>query len=494
MKTQIVNRLFRLTFLVLLGSMVMVSCNKDDDDDDTPPVVILDGYYVTGAGTAVSSLVDNGLMSVARNEVVQEDRAELMEIYMAVKGGADGFNIVMVSGSTQKTYGPGADFAEVTEPHIDEPKLGLWRGALAETADKFTVPEDGLYHIAFDSELMIVVIAKVEWGLIGGATPGGWGDNTVMPMGTFDLNTITFEVAEVTMLENDWKFRYSNGWKVILDADADVGNVDAGVKVNSNFGGEILGQFNVDPLVAGGENFGFETYANYKMTMTWTLGAGHTAAFEYVSDAEPLPEYPDSLYMIGASVGSWSWDEVDLPMNATHSHPELFWKIVWIENGVADAGFKFAPTEEWGLDFGKDGEPTNGVWAKGSENMPEPATSGYYMVVVDLENETIEVNAPTVYLIGDATGTWDPVPENLFNVDNANEVVSLTKDLADGNILMFATASTLACDWWQAEFMILNDIIEYRSTGDDQEAVIVTAGNYTINLKFIDETGSIIAN
>ena len=35
-------------------------------------------------------------MSVARNEVLQEDRADLMEIYMAVKGGDDGFNIVMV--------------------------------------------------------------------------------------------------------------------------------------------------------------------------------------------------------------------------------------------------------------------------------------------------------------------------------------------------------------------------------------------------------------
>ena len=50
---QFVNRLFKLTWMVLLASMVMVSCNKDDDDDDTtPPVVILDGYYVTGDGTA----------------------------------------------------------------------------------------------------------------------------------------------------------------------------------------------------------------------------------------------------------------------------------------------------------------------------------------------------------------------------------------------------------------------------------------------------------
>lgn len=490
MKMKIVNNMFKVTLLVLMAAMVMVSCKKDEEEDPPPPVVVLDGYYVVGAGTGATTLNDYGIMSVARNEVTQEDRAELMEIYIAVKAGADGFNITMVNGATTTTYGPGADFAMVDAANLDveEPSLGLWRGSLAETTDKFTVTEDGLYHIAFDSELMIVVMAKVEWGLIGGATPVGWTGDTLLPMGAFDLNMINFEIDEITMLENEWKFRYSTGWKVILDADADVGNVDAGVKINSNFGGAV------DALVAGGDNIANDTYAIYKVGMKWELGVGHTATYEYVKEADPLPEYPDSLYMIGASIGGWDFATVDLPMNATHSHPELFWKIVWIENGVDDPGFKFAPQRDWIGDFGKTGDPTDGVWAKGGDNMPEPAVSGYYMVVVDFENETIEVNEPMVYLIGDATGTWDPVPENLVAADNPNEVLTLTKDLVDGNIRMFATASTLTCDWWQAEFMIYNDVIEYRSTGDDQEAVLVTAGNYTINLMFKNETGSITQN
>ncbi len=110
MKMKIVNNMFKVTLLVLMAAMVMVSCKKDEEEDPPPPVVVLDGYYVMGAGTGANELNDNGIMSVARNEVTQEDRAQLMEIYMAVAAGDGGFNIVMVSGATQTTYGPGADF------------------------------------------------------------------------------------------------------------------------------------------------------------------------------------------------------------------------------------------------------------------------------------------------------------------------------------------------------------------------------------------------
>lgn len=490
MKIRFVSNVLKLTLLMLMAAIVVVSCKKDDDDD-TPPVVVLDGYYVTGAGTAVTDLGENGLMKVTRNEVVQEDRDELMELYIAVKGGSDGFNIVMVSGSSTKTYGPGSDFEMVPNGDLDndEPKNGLWRGSIVETTDKFTVPNDGLYHIVLDKELMVAAIAKVDWTVIGGATPGGWTDGTVLTSSAFDLNKMTFEIEEIVMLENEWKFRYSSGWKIILDPDYELDGGDKGIKVNCNFGGAV------DALVPGGDNISNATYAVYKIGMTWELGKGHTASFTYVKDAEPLPEYPDSLYMIGASVGGWDWAAINLPMNAVHSHPELFWKIVWIENGVADAGFKFAPQRDWIGDFGVTGDATDGVWAIGTDNAPEPATSGYYMVVVNLENETIEVNAPTVYLIGDAAGSWDAgVAENLFSVDNANQVVTITKNMVAGNLRMYAAASTLSADWWQAEFMIFDGMIEYRSTGDDQEAVPVNEGSYTINLKFTDNTGEIIAN
>jgi hypothetical protein len=488
MKKQFLSSFFKLTLLVLMGSMFFVAC-KDDDED--PPIVVLDGYYIKGAGTALTDLADNGRMSVARNEVMQADRADLFEMYIAVKSGSDGFNIVMIKGDTTKTFGPGADFALVDSANLDveEPKSGLWRGSMIETTTKFTVPTDGLYHVMFDRELLIVAIAKVEWGAIGGATPGGWSESTPMPAGAFDLNTMTFEVSEIVLLENEWKFRYSNGWKIILDKEYDIDGVNKGIKVNTNFGGTI------DALVPGGANIVNPTYGVWKITMTWTLADGCKAAIVWVKDAEPLPEYPEALYMIGATVGGWDWATIDLPMIPVHSHPELFWKIVWMEAGVADEGVKFAPGKEWVGDFGKTGDATNGVWAKGSENVPGPATSGYYMVVVNLLDETIEVNVPTVYMIGDAVGSWTAgEATSLFTVDNANEVLTFTKDMLAGDLRMYAAATTMACDWWQAEFMILNNVIEYRGIGGDQTRVPVTAANYTINLKFKDNTGSVVLN
>ena len=145
MKKEVLKRITKSMLIFAMAMLVVVACKKDEEEE-TPPTPVEDGIYVTGAATGVVSPGINGLMSIARNEVTQEDRAELKEIYMAVSS-TDGFNIQIVSGSTTTTYGPGGDFAEVATPDNDEPTLGLWRGSLVETADKFTVAEDGLYHL-----------------------------------------------------------------------------------------------------------------------------------------------------------------------------------------------------------------------------------------------------------------------------------------------------------------------------------------------------------
>lgn len=483
--------------LALVLTFTFSSCKDDDDDDPVPPILVEDGFYVVGSGTALTELDSKGMMKVTKNEVLQETRPELLEMYIAVKGGTDGFNIVEVTGQTKKTYGPGNDFAVVGEADrvTDDPKVDFWRGSYIETATKFTVPEDGLYHVVIDTELGVAVICPVEWGVIGGATPTGWSGSTPLPMkGAFDLNTMTFEAAEVTLLVNEYKFRYSDGWKIVLDENYDLGGGNKGIKVNTNFGGAL------NALVAGGANIANATYAVYKISMTWTLGTGTTAAVTYVKDGEPLPEYPEELYMVGSALDTadtdvdgtpdgWQWTLANYPMIPVHSHPELFWKIVWLYEGE---GFKFAPQRDWIGDFGKTGDATDGVFGKGADNVPVPdAGSGYYIVVVDLENETVEVNPATVYGIGDAFGSYDEKkPEYLFTVDNANKVIKFTDVLAATELRMYAAASTLACDWWQAEFMILEGVIEFRGTGNDQARVAVTAGQ-DVSLNFKDLTGTI---
>lgn len=487
------NRLFNGTAILMVLAVFSLIAINSCKDPEPEPIPVEDGLYIRGAGTALDSLSGDGLMAKAKNEVLQEVRTTLYEMYIAVEAGTEGFNIVNVTGGVEEVWGPGSDFAEVSaeELDIEEPKAGLWKGSYAISETPFTVPQDGLYHVVVDTELGVMAIAKVEWGLIGGATPGGWSNDTPLEEQAFDLNTMVFNIDEVVLLENEYKFRYSGGWKIILDADYDLGGGNTGVKVNCNFGGTLIA------LDAGGANIVNAEYAVYAVEMTWDLEDGTSVTQTFVKEAEPLPEYPENLYMIGASIGGWDWAANGIQMIPAHSNPHLFWKIVWIEAGVADAGVKFAPGMEWVGDFGVDGEATDGVWAKGTSNLPDVAASGYYMVVVNLLDETIEVNAPKVHGIGDAFGSWDAAQAaTLFTVDNTAKTVTSPAFTADGNLRMHVAASTLTngdgnpIDWWQAEFNVIGGNIEYRGTGGDQAAVAVTTGQ-TVTLDFTDETGVI---
>ncbi len=204
-----------------------------------------------------------------------------------------------------------------------------------------------------------------------------------------------------------------------------------------------------------------------------------------------IEEIKTELYMIGDGVGDWDWGNTDLPMIPVHSHQNLFWKIVWMN---ASGGFKFAPEKAWGQDFGSDTEVVSEEYNIGTKNVPVPGTAGYYMVVVDLDANKISVTEPDVYLIGNTVGSWDTAnPDAKFTVDNTNQVLTLTKDLVADEIRMYAWHSYFT-DWWQSEFIILSGNIEFRGTGPDQTRVSVTAGSNTVELDFINGTGSITVN
>lgn len=265
----------RLSMLLAVLAMIvfsfsLTSCSDDDDDETTPPVVVLDGYYVKGAGTAFTDFNSKAMMKVTRNEVTQENRPTLLELYIPVKAGAEGFNIVQVSGSTRKTYGPGADFQLITQGTTDEPKVPFKRGSYMETNTPFTVDTNGMYHVVIDVELGKVVVAPVHWGIIGAATPAGWGGSTQLTESAFDLNTMTWTATGMELRGGDWKLRYSNGWKIELDTNLDLGGGKKGVKVNTNFGGSPTA------LVPGGDNIVNSDPGIYDVSLKYVLGTGYT--------------------------------------------------------------------------------------------------------------------------------------------------------------------------------------------------------------------------
>ena len=266
------NSIKLMTLILMAGLMVFSSCKKDDDDDTTVPIVVLDGIYVKGAATAYTAFDAKAMMAVTRNEVDQTERASLYELYIPLTANAEGFSIVKVAGAVQSTYGPGADWGVVTELTTDEPKDGIiLRGAVEENATKFVVSEDGMYHVVIDMELMIATVAHVHWGIIGAATHEGWGTSTVLTESAFNSMSMSWEITDMELRGGDWKFRYSNGWKIELDTTLDIGGGNTGVKVNTNFGGAL------DALLPGGDNMVNDAPGIYTIGIAYTLGTGYVA-------------------------------------------------------------------------------------------------------------------------------------------------------------------------------------------------------------------------
>jgi hypothetical protein len=309
LKMNVQKVLSLLLSVLFLSTMVTFnSCGEDDPDDP----IVLDGWYVLGGASAYTDFNADARMKVTRNEVNQADRTELLELYIPLKAGAAGFQIAKVAGTTKTYYGPGTGFGEVTQGTTDEPKVIFQRGAVAEGTAKFTVPADGMYHVVIDFGVMKAVIVPVHWGIIGAATPDGWGSSTQMTEGTFNTTTMSWSLTGIELRNGDWKYRYSNGWKVELDTVIDLGGGVKGVKVNSNLGGAV------NALVPGGANIVNTVPGIYNLSLSYTLGDGYTATATKTGDL-PLTNWTGVvLDAVGTGVSidnpnamddtsSWNW-------------------------------------------------------------------------------------------------------------------------------------------------------------------------------------------
>lgn len=510
------KNLFKLSWLVLAVLIGFTACttdDDDDDDDDNGTTLVEDGFYLKGAATALTDLSSTGQLKVTRNEVVQENRSDLMEIYVAVQGGTDGFNLIEVAGAEQKVYGPGTDFIKYDSTNLDgeEPTLGLWKGSVVESETPFTVEEDGLYHVIIDKELMVAAIAKVEWGIIGAATPGGWSGSTQFTEGTFDLNTISFEITDLELTKADYKFRYSNGWKIILDAEYDLGGGDKGIKVNTNFGGAV------DALVPGGDNINNDVPGKYTVNMTWTLADGYTATVTKTGDSEIKDYSTTELGLVGNgivmgdSVAGWSTTVYLHTPEA--SNTKYTWS--WDNVQVTDTGsFKIREGQDWeGVVIGYGqvtmaGGAADDFTTNGDGNFV-PTVSGAYDITLEIEAstesytvtvETAGTPDPELYLLGSATAAgWD----NTLALPMAGTggEYTITATLTSGTDMFIKFIEVLG-QWapqygTDADGTWASGNLVYRETEDEADPPAIPApdadGDYLITVNTNDLTYTVVA-
>jgi len=376
------------TLVIMAAMFGVITLNSCKDDEEVTPggedELVEDGFYVQGPSTAYSGFDIKATLSSTKNEVLQEDRAELLEIFTAVKAG-EGFNIIQVAGAERTTWGPGADFA-ASASGGEEP-VGIQRGAIATTDTKFTVAEDGLYHIVIDTETGTGAIVKVDWGVIGQATPGGWSADTKLGAPAFDMSTMTWKTEGLEMGGGEWKFRYSNGWKVEIDSTLDLGDGNKGVKFNTNFGGAV------DALDAGGSNFNLDKSGIYTVEITWTAGEGHTAAVTRTGDLPARDYSAVSVGLIGDAISGNDWS-----VNSFNTTPAASGDVyVWSYNDIdlmASGGFKIRTEGTWddiNVGYNSDiiGGPDAGDIQDAGGNMQVMADGTYDIVfTIDAAAET----------------------------------------------------------------------------------------------------------
>lgn len=473
---------------IALVGMMFTSCDQKgqggggDIDIDN---IVEDGFYAVGEACPIKSVDDANAvlaqMAQGINEVLmdqqklpweQAKRDGMWEKFIYLDGGKD-FELILKEGENTTIYG--ANLAK-TMINTDKGEQEHYKGSLI-IGQKMQVAESGLYHIVLDlnkdgaldltgKEQIIVV--PVDWAVTV--------SNNDVKASKVDVKSpteIVWTWDAVEIKPSDWfKFKdFVTGWKIQLD--------EAGaVKAHTNMGTDSLGN-----LINGTGNLpAVEKYGKYAMSLTYKLAKGNVGnSYTYTIDLveELKPKYPETMYMIGAEFGNWTWEDAGVvEMVQVNGKEGMFWCTRQI---TADQGFKFCSVKEWNGDFATLG--TSDVTVK--DNNLVVTETGLYTVVVDMAGNQVSVKKAEVYGMGNVFGSWD-AGKYPFTI-NADGTASITAPNA-GDIRMYTTIEGV--DWWQAEYNVFDGKIQYRGNGGDQAAVPVTAGQ-VVTLNFNAGTGTI---
>jgi starch-binding outer membrane protein SusE/F len=210
---------------------------------------------------------------------------------------------------------------------------GTVPGTLSESGDNIASPA-GYYKISVNAAptpMTYTAVATV-WGVIGDATPGGWGSQTDM---TYIPTTQTFSIAVHLTNSAAFKFRGTSDWNINYGSTAADGTT----------------------LNAGGDNIPVTVTADYAIT----LDLSHPNAYTYSANRWGL---------IG-DFNSWGGDQV-MTWDATN---HVFTATI-VASAVGE--FKFRANGAWTINLGGN---LNALTAGGG-NIPLTA-AGNYTITLD---------------------------------------------------------------------------------------------------------------
>ncbi len=190
----------------------------------TPYVAVDPELYLVGQVQAYYGLNAWDNTTAIPMRYIGDGTTQVFEAYVKV-GVGDGFKFIGEQGSWDS-----GNYGVIGNQQNGQLENSGGSGDL-KVAD---VTGEGLYYIRVDLDEMEYKSIKMDWGIIGDATPGGWNDETPM---TYDFATNTYNIS-LALQPGELKFRSANTGNYIAGNawEFNVGQSDPMVTYNPGSG------------------------------------------------------------------------------------------------------------------------------------------------------------------------------------------------------------------------------------------------------------------
>ena len=381
--------IYKLTYLTALF-VLFYSC------DDVERV-----FYNDGAETVLTLSDDNLVLNEenAANEILtltwtQPDfgfsAAALYSVQIDVQGG-DFSNpqIISVGGAFDKTFTVEELNAKLLSLSMVPNEEGVASFRIKATLSEYQEIYSNTVNISVTPYSSLLDLST-SLGVVGSATPGGWGNENILDLPFYATATTNVYVAYVTLRNGEIKFRNNNDWSENWGDDGTDGTLDS-------YGANIA--------VSAGT---YKIEVNFS-SMTYTM-----------------EEY--SWGIVGsATTNGWGGPDMMFHYNSFQDD----WRTVVT---LGDGEVKFRFNNDWAINYGDDG--ADGTMEANGANIA--VSAGHYLVTMNLNTQSYTMEVMDVWgLVGSATANgWDG-PNDKFMPDfgiNEGYYYLTGAVLADGEI------------------------------------------------------------
>lgn len=398
----------KLLTLMMLGLVVLfTSCGDDDPiiDPGTGGINVADGLYLALDGQDPSS-------SAALTSESVEDEGFTSQSRTGFNGGlmylaAGDYNVVQVASKEITATIGGAATAASDEASDCEYNDYTVISTEADGA-AFSVANSGLYRVTHDQMTNELVMYQIESvGIIGAATPGGWGMDTPLDDATIASDGATFQATDVVLRSGQWKIRFNCRWNLARLTDPNGGlAAENGYQLFTNYGGSI------DNLLNGNDGANMEITEDgvYTVTFRWSPQDGVSGSLERTGDAPEITFNPNDFNMavVGdATAGGWG-DFNDRDLFYKYDNDNMTHRWYGVVQFASDGEWKFRANDDWDFNLGTDLT----ALVNGGGNFATPGLGGHYVVLStadDGETWSATVSDMGWAVIGDGSpsGNWD---------------------------------------------------------------------------------------